>query len=103
MEVQNKKENDSKKLINGVNPSIFSLIKGKSTEKYIMLPIDNYEHLGVLKSNLIEALDIIAHSRDWMPYNTSAIGATLSIIEIIKAMDVTEELSGLDEFLKVSE
>ena len=99
---ENLKEVSQSTVEKNMGRNLFNTIKGDENDKFIAIPIDNYEDLGIMKADLIEALNIINHSKDWMPSDTSIIGASDSIIRLLKSMSIIEELSGLDKFLKIT-
>ncbi|REG89902.1 hypothetical protein [Winogradskyella sediminis] len=107
METQNKEKNNSTTLSvepigKTVNKNLFNTIHGDTNDRHIKIPVDDYEDLGIIKADLIEALNIINHSKNWMPSDTSITGASDSIIRLLKSMSIIEELSGLDKFLKIT-
>ena len=88
-------------LLNGVRPFYFDTIKRNGDKKYIEIEVEDYGHLGTIKCNLISALGIINHANDYMSPDTDLTGPMDTIIDILKSIDLSGELEGLDKFLEI--
>ena len=100
-ENKTQKKTDESNLLNSVKPFYFDTIKKNGEKKYIEIEVEDYSHIGIIKSNLISALGVINHAADYMAPGTDLTGPMDTIIDILKSIDLCSELEGLDRFLKI--
>ncbi len=89
------------KLKKEIRDNFFStLINDGEKSAYVQITFGSYEELSICKTSLIEAIEQIMILQYHDPDNDKAIRSVMFLTHILIQLDLTDELSNLDELIR---
>jgi hypothetical protein len=72
----------------------------KTNSLFVKVPIENYEELYLIKSNLLTAIKLIADSNEYLDQKSDVTHSIGTLVQLIRSFGLADECDGLTELMK---